>query len=125
MLLSKKLAKFSGCPVLVTFNSVVLLQVKKIVLNVPQELTKDEASNDNATVTATAGGFGTMEPVVEPVEVQAVDVEQDGRPDQFVTADELKENRLSQDGMLLHFLIPKCVYFRDHWLSWLQGLKVG
>ena len=81
----------------------MLLQVKKIVLNVPQELTKDEASNDNATATATAGGFGTIEPVVEPVEVQAVDVEQDGQPDQFVTADELKENRLSQNSMLLCF----------------------
>ena len=98
----KQLAKFSDCAVYVTFNCVVLLQVKKIVLNVPQELTKDEASS-NATTTDTAGGFGTIEPVIEPVEVQAVDEEQDGQPDQFVTANELKENRLSQEGMLLPF----------------------
>ena len=82
----------------------VWLQVKKIVLKVPQELTKDEASDD-ATATITTGGFGMIEPVVQPVEVEAGDVKQDGRPDQFITADELKENRLSQDGMLPHFLL--------------------
>ena len=72
-------------------------------MKVPQELTKDEASND-ATATTTAGGFGMIEPVVQPVELEVGDVEQDGRPDQFITADELKENRLSHDGMLPHFL---------------------
>lgn len=75
--------------------------IKKIVLKVPQELTKDEASND-ATATTTAGGFGMIEPVVQPVEVEVGDAEQDGRPDQFITADELKENRLSHDDLTSH-----------------------
>ena len=74
--------------------------MKKIVLNVPQELSKDEASNDpSATATAASGGFGMIEPVVQPVEVQGLDVQQVNQPDQFITADELKRNRLNQDGM--------------------------
>jgi len=65
-------------------------------LNVPQELSREETSND--TSSPTTGNFGLMEPLVEPVQLQTVDVQQEDRPDQFVTADELSENRLSQDG---------------------------
>lgn len=74
--------------------------MKKIVLNVPQELSKDETSNDTtSSTTATPGSFGLIEPVVQPVEVQEVAVQEDNQPNQFITADELKENRLTQDGM--------------------------
>ena len=84
--------------------------MKKIVLNVPQELSKDEASNDpSATVANASGGFGMIEPVVQPVEVQGLDVQQVNQPDQFITADELKRNRLNQDGTYdLSFSISLC-----------------
>ena len=71
-------------------------------MNVPQQLSKDETTNDASSTeaTAAAGGFGMIEPVVQPVEVQTVDVQQEGQLDRFITADELKENRLSQRGNL-------------------------
>ena len=73
--------------------------MKKIVLNVPQELSKDKASNDpSATAAAASGGFGLIEPVVQPVEVQGLDIRLENQPDQFITIDELKGNRLNQDG---------------------------
>ena len=70
-------------------------------MNVPQELSKDETTNDaSSTTVAIPGGFGLIEPVVEPVEIQAADVQQGDQPDRFITADELKENRLSQNGIV-------------------------
>lgn len=77
-------------------------------MNVPQELTKDETSSNDVPVTPTPGGFGVIEPVVQPVELDmTVDVQQENQPDQFVSADELKENRLSQNGMSLSSSSPK------------------
>ena len=55
--------------------------------------------------TAAPGGFGMIEPVVQPVEIQTVDVQQEDQPDRFITADELKENRLSQRGMSMNLFI--------------------
>jgi len=66
--------------------------VKKIVLNVPQELSRDEADM------VTHGGFGSLEPVVQPVEIMIPADEGDDQPDGFVTEQELRENRLSQNG---------------------------
>ena len=61
-------------------------------MNVPQELSKDDGG------LVALGGFGSLEPVVQPVEVMTP-IEHDGdRPDSFVTELELTENRLSQNG---------------------------
>ena len=76
-------------------------------MNVPQELSKDETTNDaSSTTKATdtpAGGFGLIERVLQPVEVQTIDIQQEDQPDRFITADELKENRLSKRGIVLPF----------------------
>ena len=66
--------------------------MKKIVLNVPQELSKDDGG------VIALGGFGSLEPVVQPVEIM-IPTEWDGdQPDGFITEQELTENRLSQNG---------------------------
>ena len=67
--------------------------MKKIVLNVPQELSTDDGG------VATLGGFGSLEPVVQPVEITIPRDQHGDQPDGFVTEQELRENRLSQNGM--------------------------
>ncbi|XP_065883401.1 RNA-binding region-containing protein 3-like [Dysidea avara] len=73
-----------------------LMAVKKIVLNVPQELSTDDGG------VATLGGFGSLEPVVQPVEITIPRDQHGDQPDGFVTEQELRENRLSQNELSSH-----------------------
>lgn len=67
--------------------------MKKIVLNVPQEISRDDAGM------VTVGGFGSLEPVREPVEIViSTDLTGD-QPNKVLSEQELKENKLSQNGV--------------------------
>lgn len=68
-------------------------------MNVPQELSRDDTKDDTLSAADTPGGFGLIEPVVQPVEIQADGAPQEEQPDKFISADELKKNKLSKNGM--------------------------